>query len=372
MANIIEQLKTLKSHEEAGFVARNVEEQGRQRLMQAIEHSDDARANVLANGLAYMKWNFDQFVSKPLVIASAALVLVAGGWMTSVNAASNSLPGDTLYTFKLVAERARLQLASVEHRAILHTEFAQRRYEEALAIEQLPGRQVYFEETINAFKEQMNLASTSLDKLRDENNEGTLEVAVAIDQKINSLNTVIDSAQANVNQVEDIEKVSQVREVTQGAEKAVLDVVVSTHENAEEPSKADLDQLFHKELTELRTREARNLARLDLIESLIEQNEEVLEAAEFPVDENIGQIRFLVTDVAERDGEAMNLAAAGGYRAAFDILSAANDSLLGIEDDIAAIEIDLMSAISRGKQLLEESLLEEDLPNDENQLKEEN
>lgn len=353
--DIIKELKNLKNSREAGWVSSDVKERNRAHLMEAIQHNETEDAGYAFKGaIAYYHWVVNEFISKPVFVGAMAFVLLLGGWMTSVNAASNSLPGDTFYSLKLAAEQARLQLASSETRAILHTEFAQRRYEEALAIGVSPERHVYFEQTLDAFKEQIDLANVSLQELREMGSEETVKVASAVDQKIEELNAVIDGDGSQPKDMERASKVADARETTRQTEIAVVDAIVGSHEDAKPSvSNQDLEKLFREELTELRSREAFDLGRLAVIQDTIAANQEVLGSIELPVGESLNVIEFNITEAGTNASEASNLFAASGYRAAFDILRDANAELLTIENQLARIEITIMNALAEAKNAQE-------------------
>lgn len=368
MKDLVGQLKKLKYSQDAGWASSDVRKQSRTRLLEAIQNAESFDvADDVRGRFEYYRWITTQFISKPMVVGVAAFVLVLGGWMTSVDAASNSLPGDTLYTLKLVTEQARLRLASSEHRAVLHTEFAQRRYEEALAIRNAPGREGYFEQTINAFRAQMDLANSNLQKLQDEKNTETVQVATEVDQKIGELNAVIDEAAAKTEDQSDVEQVNSAREAAQQTQNAVVDAIVASHDG-EEPttSKTELDALFRKELAEVHSREAFDLGRLTVIQNTLDANEELLEGSSFDGAEDLDRIAFDIQKAVESDAEAMNMAAAGGYRSAFDILRDANDALLDIENRIAVMEINLMNELSAARNAAqqEEQAAEEQQPSE--------
>lgn len=354
--DIIGQLKKLKKNPEAGWASSDVHARTRHSLMKAIRHAESAEgAEGLRGGAAYYRWILGQFISKPVVAGAMAFVLICGGWMTSVNAASSSLPGDALYSLKLATERARIQLASSEHRAILHTEFAQRRYEEAVAISHTPEKAEFVEGTLNAFKEQIELANNQLQRLKDEGSDETIEVATKVDQKIGELNSVIDGVASQSSNEESISKVADARETTQGAENAALDAIVDVHEHAEPANaKEELDELFQKELAELRTREAFDLGRLAVIRSTLDSQAELLQDTDLEISETLTVLEFNVTSTAAMANDAMDLAAAGGYRTAFDILRDANTDLLDIENRLALNEITLMNTIADARRAQEQ------------------
>lgn len=75
----------------------------------------------------------------PVLATLSIASVVLGGSIASVSAAERSLPGDTLYTVKLVTEQARLAFAGKPDKVKLKAEFTKRRVEELKAIVTAPG-----------------------------------------------------------------------------------------------------------------------------------------------------------------------------------------------------------------------------------------
>ena len=82
---------------------------------------------------------FTDMVARPMALTSLMIVMVLGGWITSVNASLDTLPGDAFYGVKLVSEKAQLVLASSNTKSKLHAEFASRRLDEIVTLVQGEG-----------------------------------------------------------------------------------------------------------------------------------------------------------------------------------------------------------------------------------------
>ncbi len=357
--DLLRQLADLKQHPDAGTAHVAVVKEGRARLMTAIHHESSVDFEYSVQGAtAFYRWFLHDMISRPMVVGVASFVLLFGGWMTSVNAASASLPGDTLYSFKRAGEYARIRLASSERRAVLHTEFARRRYEELLALQAAPDRQADAAVAMNDFKEQIDLANTNFQRIKEGDETQVLAVATQLDERLEELNAVI----GEVNQIEassaDAVTAEEAKASTRKAQEAVVDAIIEKQEGAsvEDISTRELERLFSKELNDLRRREAFDLGRLMVITAAIGQ----LQYENAPTDDALQVINYQITTAGESMNEALNLAAAGGYRSAFAIMREADNSLKAIEQQLAQIELQIMEERARLKAVDEQPEVSED------------
>ncbi|MCH8049480.1 hypothetical protein IH979_02090 [Patescibacteria group bacterium] len=342
--DIIKQLKNLKTSPQAGWVSQAVKSRVSEKLMEAVGGVEEVGTPALGGAPAYYKWSITNLVSKPIAASVAVIVLIVGGW-TTVNASSTSLPGETLYPVKLATERAQLQFSSSGNKAVLHSTFAKRRLNEAVALSQSdrPEKKEQVRIALESFQKELELAGDELRKLQQEGNEETVQVASQIDQTIDQVNSVIDQTAAQDG--ESVVQVEDAREVTREISDSVVDVVVDTHEaSASDASKSELQKLFRDELAEIRSRQTFDLGRLVVIENTFDANPDLLESVHLPT--SLQVMKFTITNATSRVPEAMNLMAAGGHRAAFDILRQTRAALLEMESQLAQIEISITNALA--------------------------
>ncbi len=342
--NVIKQLKQLKKSPEAGFVSASQKGSGRDFLMQAIGHQEIAQPRMsLGDIFIFYRWNVSQFVSMPATLTASIFVLVLGGWMTTFSAAS-SLPGDALYGLKLVTERTQLSLASLEHKAVLHTEFAENRLDEAAALESStdPEKLAFIDEALTAFASELSLAEGNLRQLKEEGNLETIEIAATVDQKIIALNAAIDSSLEDNGDLPS-SAADEIRDITREASNGVVDVIVETHEASLDSftTVEDMRALFKVKLQDLREREALDLGRIVVIERVAEQNE---------LDISATHANHEILSAMQRIPEAESLAAAGGYRAAFDSLRDVESILGAAEAMIADMEIQIIQGLNKTEE----------------------
>lgn len=337
MNELPKQLAALKTNPKAGWVSDDVRTRSRARLMEAIGAGEEQQKVF---GSSFFKFTFVDLVSTRIAAGAAVFVLILGGW-TTVNAASASLPGDTLYNVKRATEAAQLKFASTESKALLHSEFAQRRVEEVVALKESsdPVKVDRVGETIEAFNKEIEAAQTELRKLKDQGRAETVAVASQLDKSIDELENVIDQADADV--AADPATID-VRDTAQEASDTVVDVVVETHEEeATELSARELEAMFQAEMREVTDRQAFDLGRLIVIQASVAADPELLEVAHLPT--GLDVMEFSLTSATDRLGEARSFIAAGGYRAAFDIMREIRAQLLTLETQLAEAEIAIIN-----------------------------
>lgn len=339
--DIAAQLKQLKSHADTGWVNDFVQDDSRDKLMKAIGHNED-RVVLDAQG-AFIRWNLMQTAVRPVGVGMLMLMFIFGGWFTSAKAAANSLPGDVLYGIKIATEQVQLFITSDDRKAVLHTQFAQRRLSEVQALQTSDKDNAgqYLVETVHALEAEMIKAGDALAQMKMGGNEATLTVASILDEKIGSISDelnlvsgqdeVVDAAQDAASQVTD----------------SAVDTIVDSHEEEETQQSAQaLDRSFKNEYTSLRSRQEFDLGRVATIRLVISENT----LTGIITEDELLHIEFIVNDATDEVGHAMGFAVAGGYRAAFDILREADIALLEIEAELVEIESAIMTAMSEPEE----------------------
>jgi hypothetical protein len=324
MPDIIQQLKDMKQSQVAGAVDDVQAKHARAELLQAI--GGQQSAPLFVDYISYYREAFGKAISVPVTVMASLVILIFGGGMTTVNAAYDSLPGDTLYTVKILTERAQLQFASGERRAVLHTEFAHRRLQEAVELTDDPARSDDAEDAMDAFRAQLAAANTELQQLQEEGDEETLLAAANVDQALGELEAAFEEADAGASDV-----ANTVMDVTRETSQVVETVSVETHEaDPQEESEQSLARLFKNRLSEVRDREAFNYGRVVMLTRVIDP--------ELVDSDKLLQLNYYIESTAERVHDATSLAASGGYGAAFDILREVDQALIDIEAQIVEIE----------------------------------
>ncbi len=342
MSNPIAQLKAIKDDHHSGWASVAVQEENKADLMEIIGH-DDAIEATSSNLAIYTRWIFVDLISKPLAAGAAVFVLLAGGWITTVSAASSSLPGDTLYNVKLVTEQTKLTFASVETRALLHTEFAQRRLDEVTELQDEVGNEELVKTTMEAFAKQVGLASDELRELQSEGSAETIKIAGLLDLEIEKLNSSIEG----MTEEEETEAKVEAIEVTRVASEDLVNVMVETHENdSSDRITEGLENTFRGQYNEISQRETYLLGRIQVLRNVFLANPELATEVNFN-EVTLSKRSGIITNTAARVSEALDVSASGGYRTAFEILKEINSILETSEDRVAQMEIDVIDALAR-------------------------
>ena len=345
--NILAELKSLRTTQRAGVFSASKKEAIKQTVLEAIGH-EERMVVQSTDRTAFIRWFTMDLISAPLATTAAIFVFVLGGWLTTVNAASNSLPGDTLYGLKLVTEQAQLQLASLEDRAVLHTEFAQRRLSEAVAIgnSQDPEKDTYVSTTLQAYKQEMSLAEGDLRELSQSGSDQAAQIASTIDQNISQLNSVIDTSIASTTNTESqAASVTEVKDANDAASQAVVDALVDAHDAQPEAQIVDIQKVFRDALADVEKRQTFDLGRIAKIRTAVLAHP-TIDQSTLPQEKTLVAFEAEISAVTVDVPNAMDALAAGGSRTAFDKLASMKAKLKEIESRIAAQEILVTQAIA--------------------------
>lgn len=283
-------------------------------------------------------------LAKSFAGVTAVLALLFGGSLGTVNAAGNSLPGDPLYGLKLVTEQVQLRLASLQDRAVLHTEFAGRRLAEASALQLAgptdPARSANVKVAVNAFKTEIASANADLQQLAANGDATALQTASAVAAKITAFNTSLDTAATDNSADATVGvEVADAKNVTREAQTTAVAVVVDTHEAAVTgTSTRDMDTLFQQQLGDLRGRQTFDLHRVAVIQAALAKLADRLAGVTVPTSDNFKTITYNITQADAGVSEAMDLFAQSAFRAAFEQLSEIDSDLIQIEAKLAEVE----------------------------------
>lgn len=205
-------LKQLKNLESAGtpsvdFVKRNREillmqvknSQGEQRGF-SVKRAWELFGSIMNDGLA-------KTIVRPALVGVLALGVVLGGWAATVSASFGSLPGDTLYSVKLITEKAQVSFASAEDKPSLHVEFAGRRIEEVAKIaekDSIINKEERTKQAVKSLNKQLSAVKETLTDLESKDANKAIEVARLVDRKTTEYTNTLEKTKETVS--EDIKK----------------------------------------------------------------------------------------------------------------------------------------------------------------------
>ena len=201
---LINSLKQLKTLNDAGaprpeFLTRNKEIL----LMQIKNNGKEERVKITPVYVwqavqSIMPDSVFNFVVKPVLTAMAIFGIVFGGWAATVSASYNSLPGDTLYTVKIMAENAQVSFTSKSNEVPLRAEFAARRLEEMRKILEAPytnNTEANAMTAVQDFNKQITAVKSSLENFGGQNTPTkAVEAAKIVDRKTEEYGTALQKA----------------------------------------------------------------------------------------------------------------------------------------------------------------------------------
>ncbi len=238
---LIQSIKQLKNGEAAGAPSREFLAKNREILLMQIKNSS-APAEKPFSAVYFMRMarsmmpeNVFQFVVKPIALC----VLVFGAAMGSWAASYDSLPGDTLYGLKMVAEKAQLTFTPGDSKVSLQAELAGRRLDEIAKIAEQTDVDNKEERTMQAvanFQEHVKAVKNTLENM-DEGGKA-VETAQLVDRKTTEFATALDKAKENASDAvkTEVDKASSL--VTDTGIKAI-EVIVKQSEQSAVPMDKD-------------------------------------------------------------------------------------------------------------------------------------
>lgn len=350
MNTIAAQLRAAKNRPAAGGFSDDARLAAKRSLLLAIggEAPEASSAPAVNLKTRYVLWLSQSFISRPVAFGVASVVLAVSGLMTTVSAAQQSLPGDVLYTVKLINERAQLQLASLDRKAVLHTEFAQHRLKEVAQLQSdTSGRDTTLvAQTIDAYTQEVASANQNLRELQATGNSTTVATASEVQQNLVALDSTITNTVGPATSSAESAAVTTAQNTTQIAQDDSVSVAVEAHDEvSSEQSTRELNDMFIRQFAAIGTRKTFDLHRLSIIRTSLASHADVLSPLGIITETDLQRlersINIAVADVAP----AMDTFAAGGYRAAFDALKHADTVLRGIESTIADAETEITAAL---------------------------
>ncbi len=345
MNNIASQLRSMKNSAQAGSLSASEKLTAKRAMLSAI--GADITAMELSKATAkinfsYTFWLSRSFVSGPIAVGVASVVLATSGLMTTVSAAQESVPGEVLYSLKRINEQAQIQLASLDRKAILHTEFAERRLQEVakLQADDSTKNSSLVTDTMNDYTSEVASANKNLQELQATGNSGTVSTANAVNQKLAMLNSTIVNSATPITSIDGSVAVSTAQDTTQTMQDNSVAVAMQAQQtNVTDASSADLQAIFLRQFASISTRKTFDLHRITVIRAMLATHGDVLGSlnliAVSDLDRLERSINIAVADIAP----AMDQFSSNNYRSAFEVLKRANNILKGIEATIADTEI---------------------------------
>jgi hypothetical protein len=248
MKDLYRSLRMLRDHERGIKPDATWVKATRERLLMQVSNSMPTREAAEKNRrvLARAYPNFFAMMRGPVLATLSIIGIIFGGSFASVRAAENSLPGDMLYTVKLVTEQTRLALEkSKTEKVKLKVEFTRRRAEELKTVSQNDdsdkSKRVsiaadLLKQDFNTLKEQLADAKQTVgDSDSSEDIRNVIEIVKAVDKNVVETVQVLKDANTDDLPADVKQKVVDAEAQAADAGVHVLEVLITakTNENSE-------------------------------------------------------------------------------------------------------------------------------------------
>ncbi len=358
MINDLEkQLKRIKNSETAGACREDWVSVNRDALMSEIGDNQAKQVSSFAWVFVLSSW-FGAMAVRPVAVVILVFFVITSGWITSVNASRDSLPGELLYSVKIATERAQLGFAIGEQKTKLHVEFAGRRLGEVATLIKTgnPENDSLIAATVESFDREMAIVEKQINDYKESNKvDEVAELAQIVNQKTEEYSQVISDSRVEFADEGD-ETVEGALATIESIDDNVMTMLVETHEvNANAKSEEAVKINFTDDLRLINHKTVSLLGRLSLLEKV--SNEKNIELS-LDTDDLIDEVNDLDNPLQE----ASDLIGHGGYNTAIYKLQEVKTGLRVIETNIVELEIEVSTFILE-KQKLEEKRLEQEKDN---------
>lgn len=300
------------------------------------------RAYTVWEYLEYLSFEAQTALVRPMVTAAGTVGLILSGAVATVGA-TNSLPGDLLYPVKLATERVQLSFSSSsEQRVRLHSEFAERRLQEAvdLTTSNEPQNAARLKQAVAGFKGELNSAHGELSGLQAGQ---AVVAAAALSRKTADFSALISQSEASLDDSAKSD-VTAAKEAVKDSQTQVVDTLVNAYKVTQESAPLEeLQSNFRKRYQGIVDRIHMSEQRVLAIRGVLKR----LPAAEVaPYQAYIEATLAALRSFEKPLSNTMNVMASGGYRSAFDLLITVDEDLASVEANLALHEIQLTTSLN--------------------------
>lgn len=212
-------------------------------ISNTVEKKEKFSTTNIWSGLSvFIPRSFVYGVVRPLAIFLLVFAITSSGWVVTVDASSNALPGDWLYPAKRVAEKTKITAATLTGSKKSETKYrvesAKKRAEEVSKIIKTedPIKKSKVNETITDLKKEIDAVNKNLEEIKADSKQiNSAEVAKQIQKETEVIKIALKEAQTNLLSSENNEdkilskELSNTKEIIQGIEEKAVEVVVDKH-----------------------------------------------------------------------------------------------------------------------------------------------
>jgi hypothetical protein len=242
--DLIAQLKNLK-HSDVNPRPEWLKASRERLLSQTRNTVPTEKQNVLDNvwrGMAiFLPQKFVYNVVRPVAVLLIVAMVGTSGWIATVDAAYEALPGDWLYPAKRAVERTQLTAASLvgakNTETKLHVEFAKRRATEIRKVVQNndPERQSKVTMAVGDLKQEIKTVSTKLEEMKSSGDEGNSETAKEVQTNSEQIKTVLKEIKDDLSVSTSTEgkviakEVGEAKDMVKDASVKAVEVLMADH-----------------------------------------------------------------------------------------------------------------------------------------------
>jgi len=203
---------------------------------------------------------------RPLSILLVVAIVGTSGWIATVDASYQSLPGDLLYPAKRAVEKTQVMAASVtgndKAETKLHVEFAKRRATELKQVVKDPNKQDKATQAVVDLKTEIKNVNNSLEEIKNNTTDkGQAETAKDVSKSVEQIKITLKEVKAELSVGTSTESkilskdVSEVKDMAKDTAVNAVDIMVTKHLEGDttvtkEEVKAVLDKTIQTAVTE--------------------------------------------------------------------------------------------------------------------------
>lgn len=237
---LIEQLKRLK-HDEVTprqeWLQKNREILLSQIKNTVAEKSGTPKLENIWNALSIFVPRQMVFnVVRPIAVLLVVALVASSGWVTTVDAAYNALPGDWLYPAKRVMEKGQLTMASVvggrDAETKTRAEFVKRRAVEVKQIlkNDVSDKVAKVTQVVNEMKQEMKTVNDSLDAMKT--SPGAVQVAIDVKKETEQIKDVMHDVKVDLlasSNTSTMKEVAEIKDLAKDTSMKAVEVMVVKH-----------------------------------------------------------------------------------------------------------------------------------------------
>lgn len=180
-------------------------------------------------------------VVRPVAVLLIVALVGTSGWIATVDASYEALPGDWLYSAKRVVEKTQVTTMSILGAKIsetkLHAEFAKRRASEIKGVvnSDNPNKSAVVSSVISDLKDEIQSVSNQLDEMKTANIDGTADMAIEVQKNTDQINQSLKEVKEDLSTSTSTEskatakEIGEVKDMAKDASVKAIEVVVAKH-----------------------------------------------------------------------------------------------------------------------------------------------